>query len=327
MPTLFTTYSQRENRITASILAVFERLPFALVQQILQAVCEEPERSLLEFSNQPSGTESRPDGVIRASFAYWLETKVKSGAVKKSQIQAHLKALDADTGVTHRRLLVLTPDAHKPKILAELEDERLVWANFEMLLSAFESIVNQGGGWDGRLPSEQDAFLLRELAQFLISEQLVGQDKGRVLVVAARTAWEDYERYGMYLCQPNRSFRPSAYLAFYGGRVIHRTIPKILEPAVERVVLSPEGLKEIPSEAAARLKPLLDALRAHSDQRLGKEVKVIFLSAPDDAETLRLPADIRHDQPGAFTQGQRYVSLESVQRHPGTTSDLMAYDS
>lgn len=40
---LFSTYSQGENRVTASILAVFERLSFALVERLLQALCQEPE--------------------------------------------------------------------------------------------------------------------------------------------------------------------------------------------------------------------------------------------------------------------------------------------
>ena len=38
---LFSTYSQGENRVTSSILAVLERLSFALVEQILQALCQE----------------------------------------------------------------------------------------------------------------------------------------------------------------------------------------------------------------------------------------------------------------------------------------------
>lgn len=35
---LFSTYSQGENRVTGSLLAVFERISFALVEQILQPV-------------------------------------------------------------------------------------------------------------------------------------------------------------------------------------------------------------------------------------------------------------------------------------------------
>lgn len=49
---LFSTYRQGENRVTGSLLAVFERISFALVEQILQQMLEEPEVDLLTFTNQ-----------------------------------------------------------------------------------------------------------------------------------------------------------------------------------------------------------------------------------------------------------------------------------
>ncbi len=87
---LFSTYSQGENRVgenrvTSSILAVFERLSFVLVEQILQALCQEPEFPLLSFLNQPAGKSSTPDGRIRASFAYWIETKITPNAIHTDQ--------------------------------------------------------------------------------------------------------------------------------------------------------------------------------------------------------------------------------------------------
>lgn len=90
---LFSTYSQGENRVTSSILAVFERLSFVLVEQILQALCQEPEFPLLSFLNQPVGKSSTPDGRIRASFAYWIETKITPNAIHTDQIRRHLTAL------------------------------------------------------------------------------------------------------------------------------------------------------------------------------------------------------------------------------------------
>ncbi len=51
---LFSTYRQGENRVTASMLAVFERLDFSLLERLLHAVqakphchlCSSPIRSL-----------------------------------------------------------------------------------------------------------------------------------------------------------------------------------------------------------------------------------------------------------------------------------------
>ncbi|NJN49639.1 MAG: hypothetical protein HC805_07575 [Alkalinema sp. RL_2_19] len=49
---LFSRYSQGENRVTASTLAVFERISFALVERILQTLCQEQNLSLLTIKNQ-----------------------------------------------------------------------------------------------------------------------------------------------------------------------------------------------------------------------------------------------------------------------------------
>jgi hypothetical protein len=61
---LFSRYSQGENRVTASTLAVFERISFALVERILQTLCQEQNLSLLTIKNQfkPKNAGSIPDG-------------------------------------------------------------------------------------------------------------------------------------------------------------------------------------------------------------------------------------------------------------------------
>jgi hypothetical protein len=67
---LFSRYSQGENRVTASTLAVFERISFALVERILQTLCQEQNLSLLTIKNQfkPKNAGSIPDGIIKASL-------------------------------------------------------------------------------------------------------------------------------------------------------------------------------------------------------------------------------------------------------------------
>ena len=59
----------------------------------------------------------------------------------------------------------------------------------------------------------------------------------------------------------------------------------------------------------------------------GRRFKVMLLSAPDSADTLKLAKPIPNDKkskaekPTAFTMGQRYVSSEALLR-ANTTSDL-----
>jgi hypothetical protein len=332
---LFATYRQGENRVTASILAVLERLPFSLTERILQALCEEPERPLLHFNNQPTGVDSRPDARIGASFAYWLETKIVPNGVRESQIRAHLQALDGESRVERQRLLVLTPDARLPKALAAINDPRVAWANFDDLLSIIRDTADAAGEWlatDKPTVSEQDRVLLKELARFLILEGLVGRGTDQVLVVAARVALDEYRRYSAYVCQPNRSFRPVSHMAFYRDGTIAPMLPKVLDK-VESIVLSHEGISSDPSmtgERRGRLTTLIESgLRPAVDERLGKEVQVIFLSEEASPDTLRLQHPVRNmptsdgGRSQAFVQGHRYVPLANFLKNPRTTSELV----
>ena len=56
---LFSTYSQGENRVTATFLAVLERLSWPKMSRIIGALLGDENFRLVTFINQPSGVESR----------------------------------------------------------------------------------------------------------------------------------------------------------------------------------------------------------------------------------------------------------------------------
>ena len=331
---LFSTYAQGENRITASILAVFERLSFALVEQILQGLFQEPETQLLTFRNQPTGLDTKPDAKIHASFSYWIETKRVPKSVRVDQIRGHLKALDEEKNVEIQRLLILTPDDTIPNEVTKIQDVRLSWANFDDLVAAIKDALDISEAWlisEQHIPTERERELLRELVTFLISEGLVGRSNQQVLIVAARLALSEYQELSAYLCQPNRSFRLCSHMTFYANGCIYRSIPKILD-SVESVVLSEEGVAECTDnqETRSRLLGLIERLsQTNSKWRRGEVAKVLFLSAPDAPDTIQLPHDIRNNLVAAtgkaiaFTQGQRYVPLNKLQAAPKTTAELL----
>ena len=101
--TLFSTYTQGENRVTGSILAVFERLSFALVEQILQTLLQEADAELVTFRNQVVGPASVPDARIHASFSYWIETKIVPRALDERQCSGRLGAAVAFRVSLHTR--------------------------------------------------------------------------------------------------------------------------------------------------------------------------------------------------------------------------------
>ncbi|MBW4581336.1 MAG: hypothetical protein KME42_17340 [Tildeniella nuda ZEHNDER 1965/U140] len=331
---LFSRYSQGENRVTASILAVFERISFALVERILQILCEEPNLPLLVIKNQIKSDKSIPDGAIQASFPYLIETKVVQNSVVKKQLEDHLEALKL-SNFYKKKLLVLTPDYETPVVIKELNSDLIVWASFNALNDAIAEITATDESWltsDLPLPSEQERFLLRELVQMLLAERLINSGKSdAVLIVPARSAIQDYRSFSVYVCQPNRSFQPVEYIGFYHGGVIDQYIPKIIGKPIEDVTLTEEAIEEaqLSLETKQDLLQLVKQLKKHSSSRYGVKLKVFFLSSPTSPDTIKLTQAIKNDlkneagRPYAFTQGQRYVPLSALRKNPATTTELL----
>lgn len=94
--TLFSTSRQGENRVTSSMLAVFERIDLSLLETLLEAATGEAGAiQTVSFVNQPPGAgRSVPDARISASFAYWFEVKTERNALRPDQLAEHLANLD-----------------------------------------------------------------------------------------------------------------------------------------------------------------------------------------------------------------------------------------
>lgn len=352
---LFSRYSQGENRVTASILAVFERISFALVERILQILCEEPNIPLLEIRNQIRlrGAGGVPDGAIQASFAYWIETKVVQNAIGldhqlpdgrkvNRQINDHFDGLEKLQNTGKKKLLVLTPDYEEPEAIKNMASALVVWTSFNDLYAAIAEITATDESWltsSSSPPSEQERFLLRELVQMLLAERLVNSGKSdAVLIVPARSAIEDYQNFSVYVCQPKRSFQRVEYIGFYHSGVIDKRIAKILHESVEEIELTKEGINnpldttQFSLEVKQKLHDLVEKLEGagSAGHRLGGTFKVFFLSPPlGSSDTIHLSQDIKNDlksqsgRPTAFVQGHRYVPLSSLQKNPATTTELL----
>ena len=155
----------------------------------------------------------------------------------------------------------------------------------------------------------------------------------KVLVIPARDAWQDYLKFSAYMCQPNRSFRPTARIAFYVRGYVETLVPRILQ-TVASVQLSESGIashKDLSEVIRTRLVSLVQNLRTANDRRhLNKERQVMFLSGPKHPETIAIAHRIENDcvtrtgRPWAFVVGQRYVPMSRLLRGPRTTSELVA---
>jgi len=312
---IFSTYSTAENRITASVLAVLRSLSLGRIERILGALMEESEFELVRFENQiAKGGDGVPDGLIASSCRILLETKTSRNAVKLPQLQRHLAKLRG-TNESTRVLLVLTPDDHRPAVIEELREASVTWASFSTLDQAIEELIAD----KKEVISEREEFLLRELQTMLLEEALIGSTKD-VLVVPARNAWPEYQRIHAYVCQASRPFQKVERMAFYSAGQIQATIPRILDQR--------DSVQFIFGKHEGWVGELIDRLLSEKAREEGATYKILKLSNPEDPETLVLKAPVFNDlrsergRPIAFTQNQRYVSLEKLLKAQ-KTSDLL----
>jgi hypothetical protein len=312
---IFSTYSTGENRVTASFLAVLQSLSLQRTERLLGALLEQADFEIVSFENQPSkGGTGVPDAVILSSIRLFIETKIARNMVDSKQLQRHLKRFEG-AKEARQLLLVITPDDRVPQKIVDLGDKRVVWASFAALDQAINELLADAL----EVVSEREEFLLRELQAMLQNEGFV-PNQGDVVVVAARSAWPEYENYHAYVCQPDRRFRPVERIAFYSDGQIHPMVPRILE--------SHDHVEFIPENHKGKLRELIQTLMAETSRKdKGKAYKVMFLSPPDSRETVKLPAPVINDlrtetgRTTAYTQGQRYTTIGKLLQAK-TTSDL-----
>jgi hypothetical protein len=188
-------------------------------------------------------------------------------------------------------------------------DDRLAWASFAALDQVIDELLED----PREVTSEREAYLLRELQRMLVEEKLIGPATD-VVVVPARHAWPEYNRFSAYVCQPKRGFQPVKRIAFYSSGQIHPLVPLILE--MHESVLFEAGRHK---GALGRLVDSMLGDPSLTRKQAGQRYKVMLLTAPDDSRTLRLKKPIANDLVSkggwvsAFTQNQRYVPLQRLQ--------------
>jgi hypothetical protein len=275
--------------------------------------------------------QTKPDGRILSACQVLIETKIVVDGLTEKQLKGHLDQLNSpEQGDSF--LLALTPDRTKPGVVDTIKHalkDRLRWCSFAVLNETIEEMLTD----EKDVISEREQFLLREFQKLLADENLLEPEKN-VVVIAARIAWDTYQKYHAYVCAPDRPLGQAKYLAFYSRGAIQPLVPEILEKFPE-VVLE-RG--KYPGNLGQLVNTLLD--KAGKDvgetgwnkrgvQRFGTGdlLQVVFLTHPDDPRTIKLTDAVRNDQKAksgknvAFTMWQRYVSLPKL-KEAKTTSDL-----
>ncbi len=315
---IFSTYSQGENRVTATLIEVLRNLPVNVVERFLSFFDESQSTNFFTFENQVTSKTSRtvPDAVISSNFNLIFETKVVREAINEAQLKGHIELAKINNG----KLIYLTPDTERPALLKEdkqdnKQEDKIGWKSFHDLNTFIDELMRS----EDLILSERDQFLLKNLQIFFAETGLLPV-KDEVVIVAAKIAWPAYEAHGVYVCQAGRSFKKVDYLGFYADGEIKSKIAKI--KSAEDVSF-PEKREDLPEDTPNAVKSWLDA----HPWGYGRTLKVFILSKNTEADTQDLLGsitnDLKNDQGRsyAYTQGQRYTSLEKL-KNAKSTNDL-----
>jgi hypothetical protein len=92
---IFSTYKQGENRVTAAFLSVLSHLNLTSLSNIFNAILDDSGIDVLTFQNQAKTKNKKdkiPDGRIYSNFDWVIETKTVAKVDWANQVQGHLDA-------------------------------------------------------------------------------------------------------------------------------------------------------------------------------------------------------------------------------------------
>lgn len=338
MTSIFSTYSQGENRVTSTLMSVLRNLSIANFNKLMSDIIGETGTDLISIVNQPSGKRTKndtihtnPDAEISSNFFYYFETKIKANTINKRQLEGHLIKLGHKYSCD-KKLIVLSNDTNLPTVVKEINmsNNSVFFISFDDLYEAINRLLNERNN----LFSENEKYILSNFLIFLEEEGLINESiHTKVILVAANNAVSIYNEYHSYFCQPERKFHQASYIAFYKNNAIIKTVPKILA-IYENVSFDDEEIDLLEPSFKDDgvnneiLKTRLKELKSKYKQKdHGGHNKLFILSKPDSDQTILLKQDIINDLKSknnpdrrvAFVQGHRYLNIDLLKKATCTT--------
>ncbi len=270
---LFSTYSQGENRITSSMMAVFERIDQSVLTGILE-ICVGADVSFVTFTNQVPGNRRPRMGARDGAAVDEGEPEAREpeevgigdddpflhghhddrkGSVPDAQLRGSFNYLFETKTVAndvrpeqikahltlldgthrHERLFIVTPDEELPKTVKSLQRQFRDKIYWFNFRAVDDAIDSVLADPLGFVP-ELQGYLLRELQALFEAEGLLYH--ADVVIVPAKDAYALYREKALYVCSPEKAFRPGLrYMAFYLDGAIQKEVATILEHPAEYV--------------------------------------------------------------------------------------------
>lgn len=224
---IFGEYKKPEDRVTAALLHVIQVGGQMVVERLFGDHFDIPSNEI-NVIPQSYQKQSNPDGEISCDSKYniFIESKIVPNAISETQLKGHMALTNS---AQCRYLIYLTPDTVKPMLLQHYMVE---WMSWETVIGKLAEFVAEG------LASELLAYLIKQF--ILLVKHLVlsrkqkdsstgivsdydkdvisdyDEDKDQRVIIVGGSWGEDVAlKYGVYLCQPYRYFKPANYISFY----------------------------------------------------------------------------------------------------------------
>ena len=309
---IFSDYSQDENRVTNYVLLIlrmlYEDSPRYLNELFSQLFPDEVGNVIgVSFNQQLKAGSGIPDGIItQKALSIFVETKIKENFNEK-QLARHLAGLSKkESGV---KVLVLLGDIetdleHKFEDLREKYSDQykneihFVVISFEMLLSALSNLQLSKSLTDS----------IRELEFFFDERGLLPRWKYMLDVVNCTGSIEEVIKYGIYTCPASGgaySHRRCKYFGAYGGNKVVENIFEI------RAVLDYEdgNCAEIIWNNSSEGKDELGAAGLTKLKAVGKADNSIRLFLLGPRYETRFAKDTR----GGMYNSKRYFDISNIE--------------
>lgn len=295
---VFGEYKQKEDRVTAALLQIFKAGGEPMIREIMNAVGLQLPNSDIHIFSQPRNPSggSRPDGLLRSKFKFnlYIESKLTLCTINENnnQLVEHKKALTQLSDY----LLYITPHDKKPDSL-----NGVYWTSWKALIDSLESYTGNTKIEDPELVN----YLVNEFRKLIDNYNLCPQtwdnyeESDQVLILAGSWAEGIACKYNYYMCQNNRSFRPSGYIAFFNNSKISHLF---------RVTGVPEDNIDITAD------PRFTDYVKHEEPDLehGDKRKVVLLIHEAEINIINDKLD-KNGEPCPYTYGQpRYTTKSQI---------------
>lgn len=307
---IFGVYKNAEDRLTAALLHVIRYLGHDLVSVLFDEFDLAPND--VAVRSQPKLKGTRPDGMLSCHCDYdiIIESKIVKNGVRQDQFDAQKAYVEGGAG---RYLIYLTPDDVCPSIITQ--QHNIIWMSWDKLVEKLDQYKAM------RTLDTLAVFLIDQL--ILMKQNIVDncrhkavqnddevvssclrndglEDDERVIIVGGAWGKPVANKYRIYACQPNRTFAPARYIAFYHKHRIE-DVYEIIGDSEEAVDIRAAEPRLVQEGYFTDMEPNYNG-DPRKLFRLGKKISVSVVNDKKD----------KNGKLCAFVQNQTYTSIHKI---------------